>query len=861
MERFCKPGIVEGIIGDLEESYFENKIRIGTLRTNLIHVFQVVGFFRPRFKKRSKYSNTEAMLKNYLTATLRNLKRHKFYATINIFGLIVGMTAGFMILQYVYQELTYDDFISNKENIYRIQTNRYNQGELSTQWGAGAAGAGYFVDRDFPEVVDFVNLHSSRAQISYEEKYFELTHPYYAAENFFTFFSIPLLRGEDSTSLKGSMKVALSESLAKKIFGDEDPMGKIIKQNDAWDFVVSGVFADLPEKSHMKFDLLYSFDSYVFFTDEDARTDWNWDGFLNYVKLYDGTDPEELEAKFDDWLVNLIGEEDQTNFRIELLLQPLTKIHLISNYIGEIKPTGNERTTYFLLIIGLFVLFIAWINYINLTTARAMSRAKEVGIRKVMGSHKSQLIGQFMFESFFLNLVSLMVAASLVVLIYPIFNQFVGRSSLYTWPDTPVFWVGLVIVFTVGLILSGFYPAFVLSSFKPIAVLKGRFASSSSGNGLRKGLVTFQFLASVILITGTFVVYKQMNFLQSQELGVSIDQTLIIQTPVYQSDSVMSIKDAVFKNRLRSNTSVTEFTTSSAVPGRSPGWNAGGIRLLTQDETESNQYRVLGGNANFADFYDLEIVAGRSFDETFGAEEANVLFNESAIRQIGFSDPGEALDKKIFFWGDTFNIVGVLKDYRQESPKQAYEPLIFRYFPSTTGFYSVKINTNNMRSALDNIQADWEVAFGNKIFDFFFLDDYYNQQYESDMKFGSIFGLFSGLAILVACLGLFGLASYITSLRAKEVGVRKVLGATIQQLLALLTWDFVKLVAVSIIIAAPISWWLMKNWLEGFENRIQLNVIVFLIPAITIVIIAISTVAYHTFRTANLNPAETLHDE
>ena len=861
LERFCNPGIVEGILGDLEESYFENIERIGALRTNLIHLFQVAGFIRPRFKKRSKHSNIEAMLKNYITATLRNLRRHKFYATINIFGLIVGMTAGFMILQYVYNELTYDHFIEDKENIYRIQTNRYNQGELSTQWGGGAAGAGYFVNRDFPEVKEFVNLHSSRAQISYEEKYFDLTHPYYAAENFFTFFSIPLLRGVDSTALKGSMKVALSETLATKIFGDEDPMGKIIKQNDAWDFVVSGVFADLPERSHMKFDLLYSFDSYVFFTSEDARTDWNWDGFLNYVKLHDKTDPKSLEAKFDDWLVNLIGEEDQANFRIELLLQPLTKIHLISNYRSEIKATGDEKTTYFLLIIGLFVLFIAWINYINLTTARALSRAKEVGIRKVLGSHRSQLIGQFMFESFFLNLLSFVIATGIVLLIYPAFNDFVGKSISYTWPDAPIFWIGLIIVFLVGLILSGFYPAFVLSGFKPIAVLKGRFASGSSGNNLRKGLVTFQFLASVVLITGTYVVYKQMNFLQSQDLGVNIDQTLVIQTPVYQSDSVMSIKDSYFKNKLRSNASVTNFTTSSAVPGRNTGWNAGGIRLLTQDENESNQYRVLGSNANFIDFYDLEVIAGRGFDETYGAEEGNVLFNETAIKQIGFTDPSEALDKKIFFWGDTFNIVGVVKNYRQESPKQAFDPLIFRYFPSTTGFYSVKVNTNDMRGAIDNIQADWEAAFGSKIFDFFFLDDYYNEQYQSDLKFGSIFGLFSGLAILVACLGLFGLASYITSLRAKEVGVRKVLGASIQQLLALLTWDFAKLVAISIVIAAPISWWLMQNWLQGFENRIQLDAIVFLIPAITIVAIAVSTVAYHTVRTASLNPAETLHDE
>lgn len=861
LERFCKPSIVEGIIGDLQEAFFENKEHKGAFRAKLIHIMQVVGFLRPRFKRRSKHSNIEAMLRNYLIATIRNLSKNKFYATVNIFGLAIGMAAGFMILQYVYHELTYDQFITNKENIYRVQTNRYNQGELSTQWGAGAAGAGNLMHRDFPEVTEFVNLTRSRAQISYDEKYFELTHPYYAGVNFFDFFSLPLLRGVDSTALKEPMTVVLSESLAKKIFGDEDPMGKIIIQNDATDFKVTGIFKDLPERSHMKFDLLYSFESFVTFTSEESKTGWNWDGFLNYVKLHPEANPKQLEEKFDPWLTELNGEEDQQNFRIELLLQPLTKIHLTSNYRGEIKATGDEKTTYFLLIIGLFVLFIAWINYVNLTTARALSRAREVGIRKVLGSHRAQLIGQFLFESLFLNIVSFAIATLVIFLVFPSFNAFVGKSVSYTWPDAPMFWLGLGGVFILGLILSGFYPAFVLSNFKPIAVLKGKFASSSSGNNLRKGLVTFQFLASVVLITGTFVVYKQMNYLQSQDLGVSIDQTMIIQTPVYSSDSVMAIKDSYFRNLMESNPSVQGFTSSSAVPGRTPNWNAGGIRLLSQDESLSNQYRVLGANANFLDFYGLEVVEGRGFDESFGQEEYNVLFNEAAIQQIGFSDPAEAINQKINFWGDTMNIVGVVKNYRQESPKQAYDPLIFRYFSSASGFYSVKISSGNMRQAVDDIQTNWETAFGNKIFDFFFLDDYYNEQYQAELKFGSIFGLFALLAILVACLGLFGLASYITSLRSKEVGVRKVLGASLQQLLTLLTWDFVKLVAISIVIAAPLSWWLMKNWLESFENRIQLGVGVFLIPAITIVVIAVSTVAFHTVKTARLNPADTLHDE
>lgn len=801
------------------------------------------------------------MFKNFFVITYRNLTRHSFYSFINIFGLAIGLTAGFLILQHVYYQLSYDSFFENKENIYRVQTDRLKDGEMATQWAAGCAGVGLHLKEDFPEVVEFVNLHSSGAEISYNKKYFTPEFPYYAGDKFFEVFSIPLTRGVDSLVLKEPFTVALSQTYAKKMFGDEDPMGKIILMNDVDEFKVTGIYEDLPENSHMQFDVLYSFETYVAFTSDDARTAWQWDGFLNYVVLHPGTDPQELSEKFPAFIQARQGEElEEYGAGMGFVLQPLDKIHLTSNYRAEIKPTGDERATYFLLIIGMFVLFIAWINYINLTTARSLSRAREVGIRKVMGSFKSQLVRQFMFESFFINLVALLIAVVLVTTLFPFFNEFAGRSSSYPWPTDPVFWIGLVTIFGTGILLSGFYPALVLSKFKPVTVLKGKFSGSASGNLLRKGLVTFQFLSSLILITGTYVVYQQMNYLQSQDLGVNIEQTLVIETPNFQSDSVYSTKDNIFKDRLLGESFITEVTTSTAVPGESPGWNAGGIRLLSQTEAESNQYRVMGGDDQFVDFYGLEIIAGRDFDKSFGTEETNVLFNEEAVRQIGFSNIEDILNEKIFFWGDTFNVVGVVKNYRQESPKKAYDAHIFRYFNSPSGYYSVNLS-GNAREGLDKVQAHWEAAFGTKAFDFFFLDDHYNQQYQAELKFGNIFGLFSGLAIIVACMGLFGLSSYITSLRAKEVGVRKVLGASIQNLWMLLTSDFLKLVGLSIIIAVPLSYFVMNNWLQNFATRMSLGVMIFLLPALILIVIAIATVSYHTIKTSNLNPAETLKDE
>ncbi len=802
------------------------------------------------------------MLRNHLLLTFRNLKKHKFYSFITILGLATGIASGFLILQYVYYETSYDRFFENRENIYRVQLNRYNDGELTTQWAAGCAGAGIAMKEDFPEVLDFVNLTRSQAQIGYQRDYFQTEYAFYAGQNFFEVFSVPLLEGVDSLVLKDPYTVVLSESLAEKMFYGESPVGKVIQMNDEVDLTVTGIFADLPERSHMKFDLLYSFETYVSFTSEEARTAWQWDGFLNYVVLRPGTDVAALEAKFPAFIEKRAGEElVNYNAGMEFKLQPLTQIHLISNYRDEIKATGDGEATYFLLAIGLFVLIIAWINYINLTTAHSLRRAREVGVRKVLGSFKRQLVGQFMLESATINVLGLILASLFILAVFPYFNGFLGRSVAYTWPDATYFWVGIIGFFALGIVLSSIYPALVLSGFNAVAVLKGKFTGSAHGNRMRQGLVVFQFLASIFLITGSYIVYQQLRFLQAQDLGVNINQTLVVYTPNYAADSVQSSRDDVFKYQLRNESAVNQVATSSAVPGRTPDWNAGGIRLLNQTERESNQYRIVGCDADYMELYGIEVIAGRGFGRSFGTESENVLFNESAMRRMGFQNPEDLLNRKIVFWGDTLSVVGIVKDYRQESPKQAYDALIFRYFEHPSGFYSINMNTSNMQASLERVRQHWETAFQNKPFEYFFLDEYYNEQYAGELKFGSIFALFAGLAILVACLGLFGLASYVTNLRSKEVSVRKVLGASLQNLWLLQTTDFLKWIGLAILLGVPLNWLVFNNWLNGFANRISLSLPIFLIPSLALLVIATITVSYYTLRTAQRNPALTLKDE
>ena len=401
----------------------------------------------------------------------------------------------------------------------------------------------------------------------------------------------------------------------------------------------------------------------------------------------------------------------------------------------------------------------------------------------------------------------------------------------------------------------------VLAGYQPVTVLKGKFSGTSKGNLLRKGLVVCQFLASTILITGTYVVYQQLGYLQNQDLGVNIERTLVIESNRDWRDSVSAPLFSSFKNLVENESSVAQITTSSAIPGKTPAWNAGGIRLLRQTDLEANQYRIVSCDADYMDMFELELVAGRMFDRNFGLEQSNVVFNQSALRRIGINSPEEILDEQIFFWGDTFNIVGVVKDYRQESPKTAYDALIFRYRENPGEFYSLKLHANNYQEALERIEAHWRSVYGTKPFDYFFLDDYYNEQYKSELQFGSIFGWFSGLAIFVACLGLFGLTSFMTKLRIKEVSIRKVLGASVNNLWLLLTRDFLKLIMLAIVIALPLTWYLLDQWLDNFANRLSLSWWLFLVPACLLVVVATGTVSFHTVFTANVNPASTLKDE
>lgn len=806
------------------------------------------------------------MLQNYVKIAWRNLLRHKAFSAINLVGLAIGMAACLLILQYVAFELSYDNFHDKGERIYRVRQDRYDAGKLSTEWVSGAYAVGNSFKDAFNEIEDYVKVVGSGSVVAEVQggEQLKIEKVYFASKAFFTMFSYPLIAGDARTALTEPNTVLLSETVANKLFGSANPLGKTVQVNSKQAVKVTGVYKDFPANSHLKPDLLRSYATYIkdMGPDNNPETAWTWDGCLTYLLVRPGTDPQALSAKFPRVVDKLVGAElKKYNAAAIYTLQPLRDIHLYSHYIGETEPNGDGKTTYLLLGIAFFIVIIAWVNYVNLATARAINRAKEVGVRKAVGSQRSQLVKQFMVESFLLNGLAVLLALILVLITIPTFNSLSGQHLTLSLLASARFWLALLGLFVVGTFFSGVYPAFVLSGFRPVVVLKGRMVNTRQGILLRKGLVVFQFGASLFLLVGTMAVFSQIEFMREQKLGLNIDQTLVIRPPIVRNDSTYMGQMKSFKDELLRRPAIRSITASTSIPGEPVGWNAGGIRLKGQDESKAKQYRVIGVDYDYTNAYGLKLVAGRNFAKSFGTDPNAVIFNKMAIAQLGFQNPAEAIGKEIEFWGKTYTVVGVVDNFHQQSLREAFEPLILRLIPDVQGFFSVKMAPAESARTIATLQSSWNQFFPGNPFEYFFLDQHFADQYRADQRFGQVFGFFTGLAILVACLGLFGLASFTTVQRTKEIGIRKVLGASVGEILQLLYQEFATLVAISFVVAAPLAWFAITSWRASYAFRADLNGWLFMLPFVAVLAIALLTVSFQTVKAALMNPVKSLQVE
>lgn len=807
------------------------------------------------------------MIKNYFLIALRSFYKHKSFTLLNIIGLSLGMVASLLILQYVKYERSYDAFHSKAKDIYRVNYNHWQNGKLRFECAAAVPAVGPALKNNFPEVMRFTRLYPVsgivqynspvRGLVSFREEKMQI-----ADSSVFEVFDIKLLQGDELQSLAGPDKVVISQRVAKKYFADEDPMGKTIMWDGSQKFEVMGIFQDLPENSHIKFDFLFSYGTLNRQTQNESETEWGWYDFNTYVLLQPGTDAKALQVKWDQWLEKTRSETwKRYNSKQEFPLQPLLDIHLGKVLLQESQPDdrGDRDSVYALTAIALFILIIAWVNYINLATAKSFERANEVGVRKVMGAQKNQLMNQFLSEAFLVNLVAAAISVTAVWMLWPAFSTMSGRNIPLHYLSEPGFWMLVGGLFVGGTLLAGFYPAVVLSGFKPVSVLKGKVMRQGQGNFLRKGLVVFQFVSSVVLISGSVIVYQQLKFMRSQDLGVDINKTIVVKGPGVIADSLFQNALEGIKGDALRIPGVVSMTGSSNVPGDEIFW-ASGIRKLNAETGTNISGYIVGMDHDYVDAFGLKIIEGRNFDPTTNGA-TSVILNRAMVKALDFNNPKDAIGEKVVQGRDTMKIVGVLEDYHQMSLKEQVTPLVYHYMPQFARFLSFKIESGNNQDVLAGLQKIWNEHFPGNPMDYFFLDQFFNRQYDTDRRFGQIFSMFTVLAIFVACLGLFGLASFMTLQRTKEIGIRKALGSTSTQVILLLSKGFIQLVIIANMIAWPLAWFIMNRWLQGFPYRITINPVLFVVAGLVVIVIAFISVGAQTFKAARVNPAKTLRSE
>ncbi|HMQ48696.1 MAG TPA: ABC transporter permease [Saprospiraceae bacterium] len=814
-----------------------------------------------------------------LKTTFRNLQKRKGYTLLNILGLALGMTGCLLILQYVNHERSYDNFHPNGENIYRLRLDAWQDGQLSWQSATVFPAYGPTMKRDFPEVEEACRLHDAifvmsnpKTNVKFSEK-----KGYYADPSFLKMFHLEFLAGDQLSALTEPDKIILSESMAKKYFGHTNVVGEqlVVKDpNLIQTYEVTGVFKDYPKNSHLDIHYLVSYATLQKYinvawgdTENSTETSWGWYDFYTYLQLKPHTDVEKLRSKFpafNDKYTNAIYTERNINLRNVTDIIALNDIHLHSNVNQEAEINGSGKAVSVLFLVALFILGIAWINYINLSTARSVERSREVGVRKVMGAKRWELIQQFLTESFLLNLTAFLISLTTAYLLMPLFSRFTGKTIPFDFLNSPIFWAGAGLVLLFGTLFSGLYPAFVLSAFQPVLVLKGALKNSAKGVLLRKGLTIFQFATSIALIAGTIIVYKQIKYMRSQSIGVNIAKTLVVEGAQTTLDSLYKNSFEPFKNEVLKLPQVANITASSSVPGDEIYWTNGNRPLSKGPEAPYFTLFNIGVDQNFMASYDLKIVAGRPFRQDSGAdnEGETILLNESAVAIMGFDSPEAAVDQLIVRGSsDTLLIAGVTADFHHQGLQKAINPIAFRYTPDTRNYYSFKLKGEDPQQALAAIESKWSNYFPNDPFNYFFLDEFYNQQYQSDIQFGRVFSLFSLMSIFVACLGLLGLASYQILQRTKEIGIRKVLGASTVSIVGLLSKDFLFLVLLALGIATPVAYYSMNRWLQDFAYRIDLQWYIFALAGFMAIGIAFFAVSVQSVKAALANPVKSLRSE
>lgn len=806
------------------------------------------------------------MFTNYFKTTIRNLWRNKTFSAINIFGLAIGIATCLIIMLFVQNELSYDRFNEKADQIVRVIFKGTIQGEQMKEANVMPPVA-QTLKADYPEVLQATRLRDfGRHNITYADETFKDNAFAYADPNFFDVFTLPFITGDAKSALAEPNNIVITKSAAEKYFDNQNALGKILHfKNLNADYRVTGVIKDIPKNSHFQFDIFGSMAS----LSEAKEDSWMTSNFYTYLVLPRNYDYKELEAKLPLTIDKYLGPQlkksmgmNMQEFRqkgnnLGLYLQPLTDIHLKSDVLFDLTPGGDIRYVYIFGAIALFMLVVACINFMNLSTASASKRSREVGIRKVLGSMKRQLIWQFLIESIVLTFVAMALSLAFVKLALPLFNDLSGKNLEVNVIENPML---LLVLLVFGLIVGAFagsYPAFFLSSFNPIAVLKTRFTAGKQTAGLRSGLVVFQFFISITLMVCTMVVYQQLNYIYKKELGYNKEQVLLI-----GNSYLLGKNEEVFRQQLMQDTRVANVTASNFLPAGPtnlnnfivyPGSNESQLVKTLRYEVDHNYIPTLG----------MQIKAGRNFSKDFGTDSSAVIINETAAKALSWQN--NALEQTITRSNnngkpETFKVIGIVKDFHFKSLHEPISPLVMT-LGNNSGTIIAKVKTADISGLLSSIKKQWATFNSEEPFQYAFLDERFSQTYEKEQKTGSILGIFAILTISVACLGLFGLATFTADNRTKEIGIRKVLGASVTGVVSLLTTEFLKLVLIAFLVASPIAWYIMNKWLQDFAYRVNVEWWVFVLAAVTAVLITVFSVSFKAIKAAIANPIKSLRTE
>jgi putative ABC transport system permease protein len=813
------------------------------------------------------------MLTNYLKVAWRNLLRNRTFSFINITGLAVGLGCFLLIALYVMDELSFDRYYDKAGNIYRINMDaRWGGQELRMAESSDMMGP--ILKKDYPQVQEYTRLYhqsGDKALIRKGNEYITETRTAFVDSTFFRVFAFPAIEGDTRTALNDPHTVVITASTAARYFGSAgEAIGKMLKVQEGSKEVpykVNAVIADIPGNTHFHFDLLFSMKS----------LDYNWGqigniNFHTYLLLKPGTDPKGFENEFQDFIkkylipsmkdfhIYSLADFEKSGNRIRFSLIPVTRIHLYSDRQGgeELSPSGSVQYVAIFSAVALFILLIACVNFMNLTTARSASRAKEVGIRKVLGTERKELVMQFLTETTLLVCLSLLIAIVIAFLALPLFNSLSGKTMTLLSLFSPVILPLLILLpFAVGM-LAGTYPAFFLSAFKPIEVLKGRLKAGTKSGTLRSALVVFQFTTSIVLIIGTIVVFRQLHYIQTRDLGFNKDQVLIV-----DGTDALGSNAEVFKKEVIQMSGVKGGTLSAFLPVSKSSRN---VWNISKDpvQTPSNSFNIetWAIDDGYLPVLGIKLLKGRNFSPQFRTDSTALVINETTARILGYDDP---IGKNIYIFDNAgkptaYPIIGLVKNFNFETLHHEVRPLMFM-LQNSIGLASFKVNTASIAPLIAEIRNKWTALAPGMPFSYRFLDDSFNEMYKSEQQVGKIAMIFSVLAILISCLGIFGLATFVAEQRTKEISIRKVLGASVQGLVGLLSAEFMKLVAISFLIAAPLAWWTMNKWLQDFVYRVNFSWWIFLVAGLTAFLIALITVSFQSVKAALTNPIKSLKTE